>query len=261
MRHAYLAASPRPLPPRREASWDSRGADPHEALRGAALALAVPHVEQYDSPAALWWRPAQIWALIRTGEFDEAETVLAAFESRAAAGGEPGALIHAACLRGTLAMARGDLAHADQALQAGRLAAHGVPLPFHRAVMDLQHGRCLARLQRRSAAIDAVRAAHDTFTGLRARPFIQASESELNALGLRPRPGGDPDLPGLTAQELRMAQLVASGLSNRETAAQLYLSPKTVEYHLAHAFTKLGVHSRHQLTALVHGRENPGVPA
>ena len=50
-------------------------------------------------------------------------------------------------------------------------------------------------------------------------------------------------------------------MSNRETAAQLYLSPKTVEYHLAHAFTKLGVHSRHQLTALVHGRENPGVPA
>ena len=78
---------------------------------------------------------------------------------------------------------------------------------------------------------------------------------------LRPRPGGDPGLPGLTGQELRVARLVASGLSNREAAAQLYLSPKTVEYHLAHAFTKLGVRSRHELTTRIRDRENPGNPA
>jgi len=228
--------------------------NPQEALRGAALALTVPQAEEVDCPGALWWRPAQIWALIRTGQLDEAEAILAAFESRAAARGEPGAQIHAACLRGTLAMACGDLGQASRVLQAGRRTALGVPLPFHRGVLDLQHGRCLALLQRRSAAIDAVRAAHDGFSGLQARPFMQASESELDALGLRPRPGGDPELPGLTAQELRVARLVASGLSNRQAAAQLYLSPKTVEYHLAHAFTKLGVHSRHQLTTLVRGR-------
>jgi DNA-binding CsgD family transcriptional regulator len=235
--------------------------DPQEALRGAALALAVPQADQVDCPAALWWRPAQIWALIRAGELDEAAAVLAAFESRAAARGEPGGLIHAACLRGTLAMARGDPGQAGQVLQAGRRAAHGVPLPFHRAVLDLQHGRCLALLHQRGAAIDAVRAAHDLFVGLRAHPFIRASESELDALGLRPRPDGDPGLPGLTAQELRVARLVASGLSNRQAAAQLYLSPKTVEYHLAHAYTKLGVHSRHQLTALIRGQGGRGSPA
>jgi DNA-binding CsgD family transcriptional regulator len=233
--------------------------DPHEALRGAALALAVPQVDQYANPAALWWRPAHIWGLIHTGAFNEAEKVLAAFESHAAAQGEPGALIHAACLRGTLAMFRGELGQADWVLQAGRRAARGVPLPFHRAVMDLQHGRCLARLQQRSAAIDAVRAARDAFSNLHAQPFIQASESELSALGLRSRPDGDPGLPGLTAQELRVTRLVASGMSNREAAAHLYLSPKTVEYHLAHAFTKLGVHSRHQLTTLVRDRKSPGV--
>lgn len=231
---------------------------PQEALRGATLALAVPQADHIDCPAALWWRPTQIWALIRTGELDQAQAILAAFESRAVDRREPGALIHAACLRGTLAMARGDLGQADQVLQAGRLAGRGVPLPFHRAVLDLQHGRCLARLQRHSAAIDAVRAAHDHFSALQAHPFIQASESELNALGLRPRPGGDPDLPGLTAQELRVTRLVTAGMSNREAAAQLYLSPKTVEYHLAHAYTKLGIHSRHQLTTLVRGQESPG---
>jgi DNA-binding CsgD family transcriptional regulator len=233
---------------------------PQEALRGAALALTVPQADHIDCPAALWWRPAQIWALIRTGELDQAEAILSAFESHAVERGDRGALIHAACLRGTLAMACGDLGQAERVLRAGRLAARDVSLPFHRAVLDLQHGRCLARLQRRSAAIDAVRAAHDLFSALQAHPFIQASESELGALGLRPRPGGDPDLPGLTAQELRVTRLVTSGMSNREAAAQLYLSPKTVEYHLAHAYTKLGIHSRHQLTTLARGQESPGIP-
>ena len=97
---------------------------------------------------------------------------------------------------------------------------------------------------------------------LGARPFVRASEVRAaQAPSLRLAPGSDPGLPGLTAQELRVARLVASGLSNREAAAQLYLSPKTVEYHLAHAFTKLGVRSRHQLAARFTDRENPGVPA
>ncbi len=63
----------------------------------------------------------------------------------------------------------------------------------------------------------------------------------------------------MTAQELRVARLVASGLSNRAAAAQLYLSPKTVEYHLASVFAKLGVRHRHQLAARISGREGPGI--
>ena len=78
---------------------------------------------------------------------------------------------------------------------------------------------------------------------------MRASEAECAGRGRRLRPGGDSGLPGLTGQELRVSQLVASGLSNREVAAQLYVSPKTVKYHLAHAFTKLGVRSRHKLPA------------
>jgi len=58
-----------------------------------------------------------------------------------------------------------------------------------------------------------------------------------------------------------VARLIASGMSNRQAAAQLYLSPKTVEYHLAHAYTKLGVHSHHQLTTLIGGQESPAAPA
>jgi DNA-binding CsgD family transcriptional regulator len=232
--------------------------DPGEVLLGAATALAVPEIDCYDDPAAFWWRPLQIWALIRTGRLGEAETTLARFESRAADRGEALALINAAWLRGSLAMAHGELDRADQVLRKGCQASAGGSFPFHRGLLNLEHGRCLAQLHRRKTAIAAVRAADDIFAALAARPFAQATAAELTALGVRPSGGGDPGLPGLTAQELRVARLVASGLSNREAAAQLYLSPKTVEYHLASVFTKLGVSHRHQLAARVRGREGPG---
>lgn len=235
--------------------------DPAEVLLGAAMALAVPEIDCYDDPAAFWWRPLQIWALVRTGQLGEAGAILAEFESRAASRGEPLALINAAWLRGLLAMAQDELEPAAQLLREGCRACDGSPFLFHRGLLNLEHGRCLSRLQQRKAAIAAVRTADDHFTALAARPFMQASGSELTALGVRPRGGGDPGLPGLTARELRVARLVASGLSNREVAAQLYLSPKTVEYHLARVFTKLGVSHRHQLAARVAAREGPGIPA
>ncbi len=232
--------------------------DPREALRGAALAQSLPEIDRYECPALLWWRPAQVWALILTGEVDAAQSVLGAFAARATAQGEHGSLIDAARLRGMLSVARGDFRDADVVLQAGRLAARRALLPFHCALLDLEHARCLAHLQRRGSAVAAARAALDAFAALGAVPFLRAAEAELTGLGLRPRSGDDPDLPGLTAQELRVARLVASGLSNPEAAAELYLSPKTIEYHLANAFAKLGVHSRHQLAALIRGRASPG---
>jgi DNA-binding CsgD family transcriptional regulator len=232
--------------------------DPEEVLRGTALALAVPQIDRYD-PAAFWWRPAQVWALIRTGRLGQAEAILAAIEACAARRGESAARSRAAWLRGSLAMARDDLDQADDVLRTARGASRGQPLPFHNGLLVLQHGRCLSRLQRSRDAVDAVRAACDVFSVLGAHPFLRASQAELAGIGLRPRSGGEGALTGLTSQELRVAQLVASGLSNREAAAQLYLSPKTVEYHLAHAFTKLGVRSRHQLTTRM--RENLGSPA
>jgi DNA-binding CsgD family transcriptional regulator len=225
--------------------------DPAEALHGAALAMTVPEIDRYDDPAAFWWRPMQIWALIRTDRLSEAGEVLAAFESRAADRGERLALINAAWLHGSLAVAHGDPERADLVLRDGCQAAAGAPFPFHRALLNLEHGRCLSRLSQRRAAVAELRAARDVFTALAAHPFTRASESELAALGVRPSRRGDPGLPGLTAQELRVARLVASGLSNREAAAQLYLSPKTVESHLASVFTKVGVRTRHELAVRI----------
>ena len=234
--------------------------DPAEVLRGADLALAVPEIDHYDA-VAFWWRPAQVWALIRIRHLEQAEAILAATEATAGGREDAAASTRTAWLRGSLAMARGDLGQAEEVLRTARSASGGRLLPFFRGLLDLQHGRCLSRLQQSGAAVDAVRAAHQIFSALEAHPFIRVSEAELATAGLRPRSGGDADLPGLTSQELRVARLVASGLSNREAAAQLYLSPKTVEYHLAHAFAKLGVRSRHQLSTRIRDRENPGKPA
>jgi len=235
--------------------------DPDEALRGAAMALAVAEIDYYDDPGAFWWRPLQIWALIAKGDLTEAAAILGTFESRAAARAQPLALLNAAWLGGSLAMARGELVQAEHKLRQGCMADDASTFPFHRGLLNLDHGRCLARMQRRKAAIIAIRAADETFTALKARPFMQAAGAELAALGVQPTGSEDPDLPGLTAQELRVARMVASGRSNREAAAELYLSPKTVEYHLASVFTKLGINSRHQLAARVRSREGPDLPA
>jgi len=235
--------------------------DPHEALCGAAMALAIPEIDCYDDPSAFWWRPLQIWALIRTGQLDGAAIVLAAFKSRASARDERLAQINAAWLYGQLAMARDELDQADQALAHGSELCGGEPFPFHRGLLKLEHGRCLSRLRQRKAAVAAFGAADEIFTALGAQPFTQSARAQLAALGVRPRHGDDPDLRGLTAQELRVARAVAAGLSNREVAARLYLSPKTVEYHLSGIFAKLGVSSRHQLAARVASHEVRAIAA
>jgi hypothetical protein len=72
-------------------------------------------------------------------------------------------------------MAQDELEQAAQVLREGCRACDGGPFPFHRGLLNLEHGRCLSRLQRRKAAIAAVRAAGDLFTVLAARPFMQAS--------------------------------------------------------------------------------------
>ncbi len=225
--------------------------EPTQALLGAALAMTVPEIDSYDDPQAFWWRTTQIWALIRVGRLSQAEQVLGAFESRAAERSERLALINAGWLRGSLAAAQRDLDRAEQVLQESCQAAEAATLPFLSGLLKLEYGRCLSQLTRRRDAVAAISAARDTFVALGAHPFIKASELGLAALGVRRCRGDHPALPGLTAQELRVAQLVASGMSNREVAAQLYLSPKTVEFHLANAFTKVGVRTRHELTARI----------
>jgi DNA-binding CsgD family transcriptional regulator len=170
--------------------------------------------------------------------------------------------VDCARLRAAIALSRNEPARAEQLLEQASSIANRLPVPLARALFDIERARCLARLHKRPAALARLRSAHEALAALRATPLADAAQAELAALGLRDRPGADGSLPGLTGltpQEMQVATLVAAGLSNRETAARLYLSPKTIEYHLAHIFAKLGIRTRYQLAARF--RAARGAPA
>jgi DNA-binding NarL/FixJ family response regulator len=119
-------------------------------------------------------------------------------------------------------------------------------------------------LGRRHDAARLLLAARASLVELRAEPFLQACEKELTAAGVSPRKRRDEYGKRLTPQETSVARLVSAGLTNREVAAELVLSTKTIEFHLSQIFTKLGVTSRRQIAkhpevagALQEGRSQP----
>jgi DNA-binding CsgD family transcriptional regulator/tetratricopeptide (TPR) repeat protein len=119
--------------------------------------------------------------------------------------------------------------------------------PFERARTELAYGEFLRRARRRTEARVQLRDALATFEGLNTPLWADRARAELEATGITARKRDPSTLDTLTPQELRIAKLVAGGASNREVAAQLFLSPKTVEYHLRKVFLKLGVSSRVEL--------------
>jgi DNA-binding CsgD family transcriptional regulator len=122
--------------------------------------------------------------------------------------------------------------------------------PFEQARTELAYGEFLRRTRRRVEAREHLRAALDGFESLGATLWAERARVELRASGQTARKR-DPSTRGdLTAQELQIARFVSEGLSNREVAAQLFLSPRTIDFHLRNVFRKLGISSRTQLARL-----------
>jgi DNA-binding CsgD family transcriptional regulator len=119
--------------------------------------------------------------------------------------------------------------------------------PFQRARTELLFGEWLRRERRRQEARTHLRAALELFRGLGIILWEERAEAELRATGETARKRDPSTLDQLTPQELQIAGLVAEGLTNRDIAAQLYLSPRTIDYHLRKVFTKLGIGSRTEL--------------
>jgi DNA-binding CsgD family transcriptional regulator len=119
--------------------------------------------------------------------------------------------------------------------------------PFQRARGDLLYGEWLRRQRRRSDARGHLREAGELFRSIGAGPWAERAEGELRATGETARKRDPSTLDQLTPQELQIAGLAAGGLTNPEIASQLFLSPRTVEYHLRKVFTKLGIASRTEL--------------
>jgi DNA-binding NarL/FixJ family response regulator len=122
-------------------------------------------------------------------------------------------------------------------------------MPFERARTLLAFGRRLHRARRRAEARERLREARDGFMKLGAMAWVRQSEHELRAAGARRRRSAHETT--LSPQEQRVAAAVRRGASNREIASELFLAPKTIEFHLRQIYRKLGVHSRAQLVAML----------
>jgi DNA-binding NarL/FixJ family response regulator len=123
----------------------------------------------------------------------------------------------------------------------------------------LLYGEWLRRENRRTDAREQLRTAHQMLAAMGAGGFAERAARELRATGERVR-NRTTDAPSqLTAREAQIARLAGDGLSNPEIAAQLFMSPRTVEYHLHKVFTKLNISSRNQLPGVLatHGNERP----
>ena len=134
------------------------------------------------------------------------------------------------------------------------------PALLERAHSLAELGAALRRAGRRAAAREPLAEALDLAARCGARPLAARVREELRATGARPRREWRTGVEALTPSELRVARLAAEGRTNREIAHELYVTLKTIEGHLARAYTKLGIERRGQLSKCPRGRKNQGGP-
>jgi DNA-binding CsgD family transcriptional regulator len=188
----------------------------------------------------------RIDAAVRAGEPDLARTWTAELREFAEATRRPWALADVAYGRAMTA----DGNDAD-VLFTEALAHHaGAGRAYARARTHLAYGEWLRRSQRRVDAREHLRHALETFGDLRAEPLVERATAELRASGETARKRDPSTLVDLTPMERKVAQLVASGLSNKDVAAQIWVSPRTVAFHLRNVFAKAGISSRGELARL-----------
>ena len=137
------------------------------------------------------------------------------------------------------------------------LAPDATISPFLQARTELLYGEWLRRERQRREARGHLRRAADLFRQVGAPPWEERAEAELRATGEKARRRDPSTLDQLTPQELQIAGLVAAGMTNREIAAQLFLSPRTIDYHLRKVFSKLGVTSRVELVRMGVPQQEP----
>lgn len=221
---------------------------PVDVVSLAAPLRTAVHRASLDHPGCHFaWETLLVDALVDLGRVDEAGEVVDDLVRRA--GGPAAALAFAA--RGRVAAARRDLDPARASFASADAALDPAVQPVEAALVDLAHGEVLRRAGQRGAALDRLSAATAGFTRLGARPWVERCHREVAACGATPRRRDDHARWHLTPQELAVARLVSAGATNREVATELVIGVKTVEYHLANAFRKLGIARRGELSALV----------
>ncbi|HEU4658250.1 MAG TPA: LuxR C-terminal-related transcriptional regulator, partial [Capillimicrobium sp.] len=202
----------------------------------------------HGEPALTMFAADHVEALVRAGRREDAARAL----ERLAAGARRtgGAWSNAVAERARALLAEdvdAAVAHATAALR----WHDRVAMPFERARTELVLGERLRRARRRADARAPLESALAVFERIGAEPWARRARTELQAIGGRTRAHVAGPVEQLTPHELQVALLVADGLTNREVAAALFLSPKTIEHHLSAIYRKLDLRSRAQLSALL----------
>ncbi|KLO31672.1 hypothetical protein ABW16_02300 [Mycolicibacter heraklionensis] len=215
----------------------------------AALAVLQPLLDGFRTAPSCdiqggGYLPDAIEALTALGHLDDAEHLVETLEEHGTAHDWPWTLAVAARGRAQVLAARGELPAALEALDRAMTHHARLPMPFERARTQLLLGTVQRRRRRHPGATASLREALQTFEQLGAPLWAARAQAELRRIDQ-----AQGDSTTLTASEQRVAALAADGMSNKQIAAQLFISAKTVEMNLSRIYRKLGIRSRAGLSA------------
>jgi DNA-binding CsgD family transcriptional regulator len=214
-----------------------------------ALDVAQRAAATDDMAISSWALCEVVEAASRSGRDDEARDAVERLSERTGASGTPWA-------KGTEAHARALVAGGERAESLHHQAIEWLGrcrMKAHLARARLGFGEWLRRESRRVEAREQLRGAYESFVSMGADGFAERARHELAAVGERPRRQRCDAPDELTLQEERIAQLARNGRTNPEIAAELFISARTVEWHLRKVFTKLGISSRKELYSALPG--------
>jgi len=226
----------------------------------AALDVLQPMLDAFDAIHEVEIEegshlPNAIEALTGLGRIDDAEPLIEALERNGAERDRPWMLAVGERGRAHLLAARGELEAAQRAVEQALVHHDRLPMPFERARTQLLLGQLQRRCRRKAAAEATLRAALAIFEDLGAPLWAGRARAELGRLDA---PRGDGQQ--LTAAEQRIAALAATGLSNKQIAAEVFIAEKTVEMNLSRVYRKLGIRSRAALSTSLRSHDVQGNP-
>jgi ATP/maltotriose-dependent transcriptional regulator MalT len=225
---------------------------PGKALDGLLEAGRVQGRLGWSNPSMYPWRSLAAAAALRIGDRQRAQALTDEELGLATRFGAPGAIGQA--LAGVAALADG--AAAVEAREEAVRVLEGSQTALRRARASVELGSALRRAGKRRDAREPLRDGLDLAHRCGARALAERAREELVAAGGRPRRRATTGVDAMTPRERQVAGLAAQGMSNREIAEALFVTLKTVEWHLSHAYEKVGVQSRRELGAAMAGRKS-----